>query len=302
MRVRSFARRPSRRLWCRPVLEQLEGRLAPAGTNPFTTLASDLNQALTAVVAPVVQDVQQVQAVLPILGQSLAQQAATVQNTLNSLVKTVNTAIAALNPSWTKPTVIQKLLATGVFSSLDAPVYDPANGNVTFTAHFNKQVTLAATGFHFDLGLPGVPFSLSTQLKVGLDVDYGDVSFGLQNGTFVLAPVGGTSQLNVTLTAQAAKLNFSGTIGFFKVAGSPIGNAPPIQLGAGLALDANGTALSNPHLTGNAQVNLHLSGTLNTGPNGFTLPHIETDFLMNWDLTTQGTGGSLNVGACRPRF
>jgi hypothetical protein len=293
MRVRSFARRPVRPAWYRPALERLENRLAPAGTNPFPALASQLNSALTAGFGTVVQDVQQVQAVLPILGQSLAQQATTVQNAVNSLRTTVNTAINALDPAATKATVLQRLLATGVFRSLDAPVYDPADGNVTFTAHFGKHVTLASTGFQFNLGLPGVPFSLSTQLSVALDVDYGDVSFGVQGGSFFLqAPAGGPGALTVQLTAGAANLRFAGTIGFFKVAGSPIPGVAPIQLGVGLALTANGVSFSNPHLTGNAQVNLHLDGTLTTGPNGVTFPHLATDFLMNWDL-----GGSSDVSA-----
>jgi hypothetical protein len=293
MRPRSFARRPVRPAWYRPALEHLENRLAPAGTNPFPALASQLNSALTAGFGTVVQDVQQVQAVLPILGQSLAQQATTVQNAVNSLRTTVNTALNALDPASTKATVLQRLLATGIFRSLDAPVYDPANGNVTFTADFGKHVTLSSTGFQFNLGLPGVPFSLSTQLSVALDVDYGDVSFGVQGGSFFLqAPAGGPGALTVQLTAGAANLRFAGTIGFFKVAGSPIPGVAPIQLGVGLALTANGASFSNPHLTGNAQVNLHLDGALTTGPNGVTFPHLATDFLMNWDL-----GGSSNVSS-----
>jgi hypothetical protein len=92
MSVKTFVRRPIKPVWYRPALEELERRLAPAAMTPFSTLASGLGQALTSIVGtvaqdgPLIQDVKQVQAALPILGQSLAQQATSVRTAMNGIV------------------------------------------------------------------------------------------------------------------------------------------------------------------------------------------------------------------------
>ncbi len=265
-------------------VEELETRITPTG-NPFPGLGSALKSDLASGFAAVTQDVGQMQAALPIIGKSLAQEGTSITNALNGIGGATNAALAKLNLASTKDQAVQQLQNTGIFSSLTIPIYDPANGNITVTAHFHEQVSLGSTGFRFTLGLPGVPFSLTAQLAVGFSVDYGDVSFGLKGGNFFLqSPTPGGGSLTVDLTAQAVGLSFTGTIGFFQVTATPITGKPPVSLDVGFALDASGNTFSNPRLTGGAQVNLHLDANLKTGLGGVSFPHMVTDFLVNWPL------------------
>ncbi len=148
-----------------------------------------------------------------------------------------------------------------------------------------------------------MPFSLSTQLNVALDIDYGyDAQFRADTTASSSPPSAGSptqpgqpSELTVSLTATAADLNLHGSIGFFQFTGSPIPSPQPplppvpplptIQLSAGVQMDVNGASVSKPQLVGNAQVNVHLDANLgSTSPTGVTFPHIETNFEMNWSL------------------
>lgn len=279
----------------RPTVEDLEQRLAPAGL--FDTLANDLSQSLATELGNMLGKLSQEQAPLPILGKSLSSLAQVVnnvpgpiQNAVNNFESGVQNTISSLDPASSKDTVVQAMLNSGLFSSVVASVYDPAHGNVTFVVHFNKQVTLDSTSFHFNLGLPGVPFGLnaSTQLDVNFDLDYGSVSLGMQNNNFFFTP-DSNSQLTATVSADTPNLDVEGDLGFFKmIASPPAGVSAPIHLSVGLAIDVNGAA----HLTGGAAIDVHLDATLASGPDGVTLPHIVTDFVMNWDL-----GGAFNVGS-----
>ncbi|QJW98401.1 beta strand repeat-containing protein [Frigoriglobus tundricola] len=302
--MRSNAKSTSKVRYGRLGVEQLESRVVPAA---FTTLGNDLNQALSGALSTVIGKFDQVQAALPIVGQSLATEKSSVQAAVSKFESDLNDAIGKLdnNSPATAADAVNALMATNDFKSLvPYGTYDPAHNTLGFTAAFQAMVPIDSTGFSFDLGLPGVPFSLTANLKVGVEIDYGYVTFKLNNGGFSLQsatnPAGQPNQLAVSLTAQAADLNLHGDIGFFQFTGGPVkvpqGQTPPptIQLSAGVAMSADGATLSSAQLAGNAQVNLHLSATLASGnEHGFSFPHIETDFVMNWDLGTKLNTGSV---------
>ena len=127
------------------------------------------------------------------------------------------------------------LMTTGDFKSLvPSGTFDPAHGIVAFTGDFQAAVPIASTGINFNLGLPGVPFALTADLQLGVEIDYGYVTFGVNNGIFTVqsaaSPPGQPNQptqLTVSLTATAADLNLHGTIGFFQFTGSPVPSTQP---------------------------------------------------------------------------
>src|SRR5579871_5425367 len=125
-----FSARRVKASFSRLVLEELESRLAPAA-NPFPGLANSLNSALTNGFGTVVQDVKQMQAALPIVGKSLAQEATVVQNTLNSIESLAHDKIAGLLTTFDGNTIAQKLMSTGVFTSVNVTNLDLTNGNIT---------------------------------------------------------------------------------------------------------------------------------------------------------------------------
>ncbi len=80
--MRSIPKLPSKVRYCRPRVEQLESRVVPTGGLPFTTIATGLSSAIASVVSTVGQDAGLEKVSLPILGQSLSQEAVSIQNAM----------------------------------------------------------------------------------------------------------------------------------------------------------------------------------------------------------------------------
>ena len=293
--MRSKSKVPSKVRHYQPRLEELEPRLAPAG---FATLATDLNNALTAPLNSVLQFANQEQAALPIIGQSLQALASSVgknpseiANAMTGLASNVQNALNKnLAPNASEAQFIQQMVNNG-FNNLTDAQFDPAHGNFQFTANFDKS--FGVTSENFNLGLPGVPMSLTTQVGVNIDVNFGAVTVKLQNGAFSFQS-GNT--LAVTVNADVTDLSFTGYLGFFKVSlSNPDGVTAPVHLSAGLTMSNNNGVLSNPALTGGANIDIHLAGFLapSTSDSAVsTFPHIETDFVMSWPLIGNSSVGS----------
>jgi hypothetical protein len=295
-------------------LDGLEDRVNPAVN--WTTVADGILGNLTALGQAANTYAQQSQGDLPILGQSVGDLAGQATQAFQDTAKALQTAFKSLQTmqnagqTVTEAHIRQKLIASGVVRDTTGDnlvtvadislAYDPVAGTVEVTARLGKSVKVPATaGFNFNLGLPGVPFQVTGggRLTADVDVDYSRLTFGVRGGAFFDESPGGTSVLSVTAEALAPSAALTGTIGFLKVTAKPLAGHNAADVRGSLLLNAQGLTLPNPdpRLTGTASVHLNLDAAFTAGKEGPGLPHIATDFVMNWDLTTAdhaaGTAG-----------
>jgi hypothetical protein len=204
---------------------------------------------------------------------------------------TLVTAVNGLNDSQAQALLQQQLYnalsSSGLVSASNdvlIPTFQASTGDVTISLHLHKSFS-ANQPFKFGLGLPGIPFDLSTAgaIKVSVGLDYRNLTFGLRGGTFFFD--GSTpGALALTVDATLAKTSLEGTVGFLKVTATP-NSAGPTGFHGSLSFDVTSGGLANPKLTGAADANFTLEAKF--APTGsVSFPSIATDFAMHWGFSS----------------
>jgi Concanavalin A-like lectin/glucanases superfamily len=297
-------------------LEGLEDRVNPAVD--WSHVATGISSGLTAVQQTVHTFTTQSQAALPILGRSISSlssqadkamtdAAASLRSIFQKLQQQQNNG-QAITEAGVKTAIkaspfVRDVTGNGTVDENDVDVHiDPVTGNVSVTVRIGEAVTVpVGQTVNFDLGLPGVPFKITggSKLTASVDVDYSRLTFGLRNNgaDFYAEAPGGRSLLAVKVGAEATKASMTGTIGFLQVKATPLPGQKPAEVSATLNLDANGLAISNPRMTGAAAVHLNLDAGFVAGRDGGPgLPHIATDFVMNWNLGGSSSAPQASLG------
>ncbi len=220
----------------------------------------------------------------------------------------------------------------GLAQHVQVLTLDPVGGNVEIMMDLVKPVTTQVP-FNFGTGLPGLPFRISSTggAELTATFEYDHLDFGLSAGQFFLKTGQGTdqsSQLKFTLKADLqAGSQLSGQFGLLYVTATPNYDATAAPNNHGVALSGSVVAdvigsgvqgttvdlgLGTPRLdafTANADLHLeaHMTSlgadrTLGDSNNvqavdstelDLSLPHIQADFHLFWDLSGSDPGAGL---------
>ncbi len=296
-RRRENKRRNHRRfMW-----EQLEERALLAVD--FTSLAPAMATQVNAMQTAVASHVRESAAPLPVIGQSISALASTLPADLTAksgMLGALNkaaTQLAKSNPQSDeaiRSVVYQNLqpvlgdtFADGIRNSNDVIVYsNAAQGDVSITVVLAQSLTPSGGKLNFSLGLPGVPFKVDSQAKLGVQstVTLDRLTFGLRNNVF-FAESPANSQFRIHIGATLSG-SFKGTFGFFRADVSPR-ELDGVKLSVALLTDVNGLQLSNPRLSGAATADLQFNTILQTsGSDGgrLGLPNFRFNLYLNWQL------------------
>ncbi|MCA9135307.1 MAG: hypothetical protein KDB00_01075, partial [Planctomycetales bacterium] len=305
MHRRSYGRQLRKSRFFKPVGQRLDERIVLA--LDFGTLADGLSNELQGLNATVTQTVRESATPLPVLGQPLNRLSADVDKLLtgtggilDSLNKAANRLVG------TKPQT-DALIRSAVFPRLSGVLGDlsgnnrideddvivtsnSATGDLAITVLLEKTIAdVKGNDFNFDLGLPGVPFSVTSkgQLNVHASASYDRLTFGLRNNVFYTESPGGVATMQISVGASLARPTLVGTLGFFQIEASPRPGGSGVGVNASLVLSANGTRLSNPRLQGNAVADLQLQTSLTPGNRDggqIGLPNFKANLYLNWQL------------------
>jgi hypothetical protein len=288
---------PSRHRSRRPLLERLEDRLAPAVD--LMALATGLNQDLNTLNTQLAT-IDSNNA-LPVVGRPLPQipsaanLVASFQSTLfNTLKNSTNT-----NVQQNLETNLGALLVGSAGVDFKGPSVDPTG--VTITLHL-AQPWQNATPDHtkFGLGLPGIPLLVTspsdTTVQVGFD--YGKLVFGIDPNTHqYFLDASQADELTVSVDAtlpDTANSAITGAIGFLPITATD--GPTPTHFHGDFTLNVDNTAhLTNPRLTGQADVQLQMASVATPG-----VPQLTTTFTLNWPFSQSNPQGSLSTFGSPP--
>jgi hypothetical protein len=287
---------PSRRRSRRPLLERLEDRLAP--TVDFMALATGLNQDL-ATLNTQLATIDSSNA-LPVVNKPLPQipsaanLVASFQSTLFNTLKNANNTNAKQNLE----TNLGALLVGSAGVVFEGPSVDPTG--VTITLHL-AQPWQNATPDHtqFGLGLPGIPLLITspndTAVQVGFD--YGTLKFGVHNTSQFFFDAAQADELTVSVDAtlpDTANSAITGAIGFLPITATD--GPTPTHFHGDFTLNVDNTAhLTNPRLTGQADVQLQMASVATPG-----VPQVTTTFTLSWPFSQSNPQGSLSTFGSTP--
>jgi hypothetical protein len=287
-------------------LENLEDRNLLA--IDFSNLLAQLDDSplVSQVLQQAEQQVQQSTAKLPIINKSLSEMASglsTAISDLGNLLSSAADSADSIDNAFQGRVPTREEVRTALRNALGpilkngnltVPQYNWNSGTITVVAHLAKSVTIGSTTF--DIGLPALPFKVTGNATVSVtaEFEYNKLSFGFNTGGFFLsAPAGSTASINVGANLEPDITQ--GILGFLAIDVKPIQKG--VSLSTGLTFDANGIQLSNPRLTGEAEVNLRLTAATKIGTlDGFTLPNVQTDLHIDWPLAGDHRAGADSLG------
>ncbi len=304
-------------------IESLEDRVVPAIDT--STLFNQLGSRLTDVGSGLTSALNQAKTTLPIINQPLSSIASSVQNAISvmdyqilSLAKSLG-LFSALNSgaATTAAQTIQSALS-GVAQNVTVSDLNPAAGNVTVSMDLVKTFA-TSQAFNFGTGLPGIPFQINANGDVRLTgtFRYDHLTFGLAGGAFFVR-TDQPDEVKLTLDAglAAGHTTLTGTVGFLTVKATPINNGVGLhgQLVADVAGGGAGLQVAPPRFGGlTANADLHLLASfvppaglvlpgMNATEQAASLPKVQTDFHLGWDLSGSdprsgltGLGGAPDV-------
>jgi hypothetical protein len=318
-RKRLFTRK-ARPTACRPArpslqIESLEDRLVP--TLDASTLFNQLGSQFGAVSSGLGSILDRASTPLPIINQPLS----SISNDVQQAIAGIDNAFVQLAQVLLNNPALQKIQNALNSAATDAAAQairdalgsvaenvkvsnlDPAAGNVTVSMDVVKGVGLLNKRFDFGLGLPSIPFHIQSTGDISLQAAarYDNLTFGFSGGTFFLN-TDQPDELKLTLDAGLAlgRSSMTGEIGFLRITATPSNS---FGLHGQLVADVTGTGANlqvvtdSAHFVGlTANADLHLlasfvppAGIVVPGMNAdeiaMSLPKIQTDFHLGWDLS-----------------
>jgi hypothetical protein len=314
-----LSRRKSRPITRRPArpslgIEILEERLAPAINpsslfNPLAAPVSNLGNSLSSVL-------QSANTVLPIINQPLSSLAkapagapGAIQSAIQNLISAINNPnlnelTNALNSAAPDKGQVAQAISDalpGLARNVNVVTLDAAGGNIEITMDLVKPLVTTAVPFSFATGLPGLPFRITANGKIGVtaNFEYDHLDYGLSGGQFFLNN-NQPGQVRLRLDAGVpAGASLIGQFGLLYVTATPTGSG--VGLHGSVVADVTGTG-SNLGLSGarldafTANADLRLTGQI-TPPAGpqqpgedateakLSLPQIRADFHFSWDMS-----------------